>query len=38
LPRVVEEAGSVPKAAEMLDLPRTSLYRMLKQARGGDDE
>jgi transcriptional regulator with PAS, ATPase and Fis domain len=33
LPRVVQDAGSVARAAEILELPRTSLYRMLKQAR-----
>ncbi|MFO0668626.1 MAG: sigma 54-interacting transcriptional regulator [Polyangiaceae bacterium] len=38
LPKVVEEEGSVPRAAERLALPRTSLYRMLKEARGEADD
>jgi DNA-binding NtrC family response regulator len=37
LPRVVEHAnGSVPKAAELLGLPKASLYRMLQEMRDDD--
>lgn len=37
LPKVVERAsGSVPKAAEILGLPRQSLYRMLGQLKDED--
>jgi transcriptional regulator with PAS, ATPase and Fis domain len=37
LPRAVERAGgSVPRAAEMLQIPKASLYRMLQQLRDDD--
>jgi transcriptional regulator with PAS, ATPase and Fis domain len=38
LPRVVERAGgSVPAAAELLGIPKASLYRMLQDLRDADD-
>ena len=37
LPRVIERAeGSIPRAAELLHIPKASLYRMLQQLRDDD--
>ncbi len=36
LPRAVDKAGSVPRAAKALGLPKASLYRMLQPLKGDD--
>jgi DNA-binding NtrC family response regulator len=39
IPKVLEQAGgSVPKAAEMLGMSRTNLYRVLQELGVGEDD